>query len=329
MTACGVSSYNRSMMVRPTIHERITIDCDKRHPQFTAVYLRTAGRECALIETETSHARPRILQALADQGYAPQDVRWIIVTHAHLDHAGGAGGLMAACPNATLIGHPRAVSHLVAPEKLVHSAASVYGAEQFANLYGTIEPIPAQRVRAVAEGETIALGDTELRVLHVEGHANHHIALADPATDSVFTGDAFGVVYPALQSHGVFALPSTSPTNFDAQKAHASIDRIRQIGASYMCLTHFGVHSEVGAIADQLHEWLELAEKWVCDACDSGDSAEVITERLRGAWREAAERTIHARGFGFSHDEWRLLDTDFSLNAQGLAVAAMRRRTLQ
>src|SRR5215204_1730796 len=95
-------------------HSRITIDADII-PLFTACYLRIAGDECAFIEAHTVHALPRLLRALAANGKRPEDVRFIVVTHAHLDHAAGAGSLLAACPNATLVAHPRTAKHLVEP----------------------------------------------------------------------------------------------------------------------------------------------------------------------------------------------------------------------
>src|SRR4051812_12512714 len=186
---------------------RITIDCDVL-PRFTAAYLRVDGAECAFIETHTAHALPRLLAALASAGRAPGDVRWIVVTHAHLDHAAGAGTLLARCPNATLLAHPRAARHLVDPARLVASATSVYGAARFAELYGRIDPIPEARVRALDDGATFELGTSTLRVHHTAGHAKHHLVVDDPALRTVYTGDTFGLVYPALQRGVRFALAS-------------------------------------------------------------------------------------------------------------------------
>src|SRR5262245_42034392 len=140
-----------------TSHARYTIDCDVL-PQWTAAYLRVAGDECAFIETHTAHALGKLLAELAMRGRRPEDVRWIVVTHAHLDHAAGAGALLAKCPNATLLAHPRAVGHLVDPTKLVASATKVYGEARFAELYGSIDPIPHERARALDDGATFDLG---------------------------------------------------------------------------------------------------------------------------------------------------------------------------
>ena len=313
-------------MTTTAAHTRITIDCDARTPQFTAAYLRIAGKECAFIETETSHARPKLLAALAASGRTVEDVRWIVVTHAHLDHAAGAGGLLAACPRATLLAHPRAARHLIDPTKLVKSATAVYGEERFARLYGKIEPIPKERVRALEDGETFELGGATLRVFHTAGHANHHFVVDDPAIESVYTGDSFGLVYPALQRHGLFALATTSPTNFDAKEARISIDRIRGLGEKHVCLTHFGASTDVDGIAKQLHAWIDRADAWVEEAARGTETVDAITERLRASWRDAIARESEARDLRFGPAEWELLAMDIDLNAQGLAVAAELKR---
>jgi glyoxylase-like metal-dependent hydrolase (beta-lactamase superfamily II) len=295
-------------------------------PQLTAAYLRIAGEECAFIETETAHARPKLLAALAEVGRRVEDVRWVVVTHAHLDHAGGAGGLIAACPNATLLAHPRAARHLSDPSKLIKSASAVYGEERFAKLYGKIEPIPQERVRALNDGDTFELGDAKLRVLHTAGHANHHFVIDDPSTETVFTGDSFGLLYPALQKHGLFALASTSPTNFDAKEAHVALDRIRGLGEKYVCFTHFDASDAIDAVAEQMHAWIDRAGAWVDAAATSKDTVDEITARLRTEWRDAIARESDKRQLGFGNAEWELLATDIDLNAQGLAVAAEAKR---
>ncbi len=284
------------------------------------------GGECAFIETETSHALPKLLAALQECGRTVHDVRWIVVTHAHLDHAAGAGGLLAACPNATLLAHPRAARHLIDPAKLVKSATAVYGEERFAALYGSIQPIPKERVRALEDGETFELGDATLRVHHTAGHANHHFVIDDPAIETVYTGDSLGLVYPALQTRGLFALATTSPTNFDAHEARRSVDRIRALGETYACPTHFGATTEIDGVAKQLHAWIDRAEAWVEEAARGQDTVVEMTRRLGVAWREAIARESNERNLGFGKAEWALLATDLDLNAQGLAVAAESKR---
>jgi glyoxylase-like metal-dependent hydrolase (beta-lactamase superfamily II) len=267
-----------------------------------------------------------MLAALAAAGRRPEDVRWIVVTHAHLDHAAGASALVAACPRATLLAHPRAARALVDPSRLVASATAVYGAERFAALYGTVAPIPADRVLALDDGATFALGDASLRVLHTAGHANHHFVVHDPALDTVFTGDTFGLVYPALQRRGRFAFPSTSPTNFDAKEARKSLDRVLALGTRTARPTHFGEVDGLGAIADQLRGWIDRAGAWVDELAARDEGTEAATARLTTAWQGALIDDAAKRGLGFGKDEIDLLQLDAELNAQGLVVAAAARK---
>ncbi len=311
---------------RMTGHASHTIDCDEATPRFAASFLRVAGDECAFIETYTSHALPRLLGALASAGKTPNDVRYVVITHAHLDHAAGASALMRACPKAILLAHPRAARHMIDPGKLVASATGVYGKERFAALYGTIDPIPAERVRALEDGESFMLGDATLSVFHTAGHANHHFVVHDPTLETVYTGDTFGLVYPALQAHGRFAFPSTSPTNFDPAEARKSIDRVLSLGAKAACLTHFGEVRDLDEVASQMRVWIDRAERWLDEATLSDESVEAITTRLTVAWRDAVTEAASVRGATFVEEAHRHLAMDIELNAQGIAVVAIARR---
>lgn len=302
-------------------HARITIDSDVQ-PRFTACYLRLANDECAFIEAHTVHALPRLLRALEEAGRAPEDVRYVVVTHAHLDHAAGASALLSKCPNATLLAHPRAARHLIDPSKLVASATSVYGPERFAALYGTIGPIPKERVRALADGESFELGGAALTAFHTAGHANHHFVVDDPATDTTFTGDTFGLVYPALQTGGRFAIPSTSPTNFDHAEALKSIDKVLSFGRRWVAPTHFDAWEEPAVIAAQLRRFLDRAGAWVEQASRGTASLVELTRDCDAMWLKA----IAEEAPQFGSDELKLLALDIELNAQGLAFVANARR---
>ena len=306
-----------------TEHARVTIPCDP----LTVAYLRTAADACAFVETNTSHALPALLDALRRHGRTPGDVHYVIITHAHLDHAAGASALMRACPHAVLLAHPRAARHMIEPGKLIAGATAVYGEARFAELYGTIAPIPAERVRALADGETVTLGTAELQVWHTAGHANHHMVIHDPALDTVYTGDTFGLVYPALQHRGRFALPSTIPTGFNAAEAHASIDRVLALRPTTVSLTHHGPWQGLTEIADQVRRFIDRAEAWVAAAADSDDTVDVITGRLKQAWHTAIAEESDRRDLGFDAEAFRLLAMDIELNAQGLAFAAHARRS--
>ena len=307
------------------MHSRHTIDCDVL-PAFTAAYLRIAGDECAFIEAHTSHALPRLMAALAANGKKPESVRYLVVTHAHLDHAAGASAVLAACPNATLLAHPRAAKNLIDPAKLIAGATHVYGEERFAKLYGTIEPIAAERVKTLADGETFELGGAKLQVLHTAGHAWHHFAVDDPVLSTVYTGDTFGLVYPALQRGIRFALATTSPTGFHAAEAHKSIDRILALGRDAACLTHFDEVRDLEECARQLRQWIDLSEQWVTDAAASPLQSKDNETSLSKKLRDAIAKDTSSRGLTLTDEDWRLLALDIELNGQGLAYAAEERR---
>lgn len=302
-------------------HTRITIDADKL-PRFTACYLRMAGDECAFVEAHTKHALPRLVAALESNGRRVEDVRWIIVTHAHLDHAAGAGALLAACPNAKLVANARTVKHLVDPEKLVVGARAVYG-DAFDDLYGELVPVPPERAVVADDGGSVELGDAKLTFFATYGHAFHHSIVDDPATDTVFTGDTFGLVYPALQSFGRFALPSTSPTGFHAEEARKSIDKVIALGRATVCPTHFDGWTEVAEIGAQVRRFIDRAGEWVSKASKTNEPTAELEARFAAAWWNAIEEEAPR----FGANEKKLLELDVRLNAQGLAVAAeaMRR----
>jgi len=310
-----------------TIPERHTIDCEPTTPGYVAAYLRMDRGECAFIEAYTTHALPRLLAALDAHGRRPEDVRWVVVTHVHLDHAGGASALLARCPNATLLAHPRAARHLVDPSKLVASAKVVYGEAYFEKVYGTIEPAPADRVRALADGETFDLGASRLRVHHTRGHAKHHFVVHDPATRTVFTGDTFGLVYPSLQRAGRFALASTSPTDFEPDEARSSLQRVLDLGEETACPTHFGEVGGLPEIAAQVRRWVDRSEQWLEEAATSDASATDLAKGIAGKLRRGIEEEAYAIGLQLGQADWELLDLDVRLNAEGIAYVADKRRT--
>jgi len=299
-----------------------TVDCDYVRPALAAAYLREQGGEVAIVEANTALAAPKILAALAAQGLRREQVRWVIVTHAHLDHAGGAWALLRELPSATLVAHPRAARHLIDPSRLVASAKQVYGEAIFAALYGSIEPVDAARVLVADDGSTVQLGGASLQFFHTRGHANHHMIAADPSASAVFTGDTFGLVYPSLQRGRLLAFPSTSPTDFDAAEARKSVEKVLSLGASVAYPTHFGPVGDLAAVAAQLHRWIDLSEKLVDQAVAAGKPDEAAIQQALA--RRMAECAAEA-GLALGANDHAMLELDLKLNAQGLAFAAQRR----
>lgn len=306
---------------------RLCLDADYLGvPGVACAWLLEVNGELAFIETATAASVPSFLAVLEAHGWSTSAVRYVVITHVHLDHAGGAGALMAACPQATLLAHPRAARHAIDPSRLVASARQVYGDLAFRAMYGEILPIEAARVQALGEGEAFDLGGRRLSVLHTRGHADHHFVVHDPVEDFVYTGDAFGLVYPQLQATGLFGFPSTSPTDFDAEAALTSLDRVLALQPRAVGLTHFGAVDQPAALAQQLRPWLvqsgALVEQLAGSSLDDGQVLAACREAVQG-WFAAA---LAQRGLGDDEGAWALVQLDRDLNSQGLAVAVSRRR---
>jgi len=295
-------------------------------PGFAAAYLLVEGGEAAFIENNTARALPLLLEALGRAGLRPEQVKYAVVTHAHLDHAGGSSALMEACPGATLLAHPRAAKHLVDPSRLVASATQVYGPERFRELYGEIRPIPASRVRAMEDGERLRFGARELEFFHTRGHANHHLCVRDSGSNGIFTGDAFGLVYPALARSRPFAFPSTSPTDFDAEAAKAAVRQIASGDPERVFLTHFGERAEVADIAEQLLRWLDFYGELFARARDAAGPPDELEDTCRRQIEEEFLRRLEERGISTGASTGELLELDVALNAQGIALAAQKAR---
>lgn len=307
----------------------VTIDCQYVMPRFAAAYLMVEGSEAAFIDNNTTHSVPLLLAALKQQGLSPEQVKYVIITHVHLDHAGGSSALMKACPHATLLAHPRAAPHMIDPEKLVRSAKLVYGEVPFREMYGEIEPISAARVRQMGDGEVLRFGSRELTFLHTRGHANHHFCIFDSLTESIFTGDAFGLCYPDLQKHGFFIFPSSSPTDFDPEEARKAIDRIVATGAKRAYLTHFGGVEDLAGGARRLLAYLDhvqpLFQEVSGTALGDTDTSELET-KARELISSYFEGVLKSLGWKDTSKVLEILKMDIELNAAGMIFAAQKKR---
>jgi glyoxylase-like metal-dependent hydrolase (beta-lactamase superfamily II) len=305
----------------------VTIDCNYVMPKVAAAYLLRAGDKACFIDNNTNYAVPALLAALKENNYKPEDVSHIIITHVHLDHAGATGLLLSHCPHAIVVAHPRAAPHVINPTRLVESARSVYGAENFHKLYGEILPVPESRVYIPADGEIMQVGDRELEFIYTRGHANHHFVILDKKSKSIFTGDSFGIAYPLLQ-HGSrpFLFPSTSPTDFDAAEARISYNKIVATGAERAYPTHFDTWSDMkGGHAMLMAAMYEI--EGLFNELAAGDLAGEAAYRFAFAgFKKFFDRELSARGIHLAKAEEDILGMDIDLNAQGLAFAAQRAR---
>ncbi|MFK7829471.1 MAG: MBL fold metallo-hydrolase [Congregibacter sp.] len=277
-------------------------------------YLLVAGNECALIETGTTYSVGNIEATLRSLGIDRPALRYIIPTHIHLDHAGGAGQLMQRFPNATLLVHPRGARHMLDPTRLVASSKQVYGEELFSSLYGEILPIGEARLQTLADGVSFSVGDRELRVRHTRGHADHHFCLYDAHSDGWFTGDMFGVSYARQRfADGDFVMPATTPTQFDPALYAESIQRLAAGKPRRFYLTHFGAlpfhEAQCMMMLRQLERYAELGRDY------TGDIARLEEDVLR----VTREELCHFLDPRTADEEVRALHMDAKLNAQGIA----------
>jgi glyoxylase-like metal-dependent hydrolase (beta-lactamase superfamily II) len=251
--------------------------------RYTAAYLLAADRP-TLVETGPTTSVEPVVAGLERLGVGPHDLANIVVTHIHLDHAGGVGRLRERFPAATVFVHERGARHLADPARLVASATRLYGETQMAALFGPVDPVPAERIAALADGDRIELGGRALLVDHTPGHASHQVALTDTATGAVFTGDALGVHVPDLP----VLRPATPPPDVDVEAAVESIERIRTRARSVLLFAHFGPIPEIDRTCDlaiaRIRAWAEA----VRDELRRTDDPDEIADRLR----EEARRDI-------------------------------------
>ncbi len=171
------------------------VDSAYVRPILDAIHLiEDAGRGARIVDCAHNDAWPQVEAALARMGRKPADVRWLILTHVHLDHAGGAGLFMSKLPNAKLVVHERGARHMIDPSKLYAGVEVVYGKETAKRLYGDLLPISEERVVIGRHGDKLMLGERTLEILDTPGHARHHISIVDHAAKGVFLGRYLRIV---------------------------------------------------------------------------------------------------------------------------------------
>ncbi len=299
------------------------IDTGLYRPGMGACYLLADSGELAIIDCGTRHSVPDILQAMTDGGHQPGDVRWVIPTHVHLDHAGGAGSLMAHCPQATLLAHPDGLPHLIDPGLLQASASQVYGEAHYARHYGALEPVPEVRCQAAADNTTIDLGQRQLQLLHTPGHANHHICLLDQATGDLYTGDTFGLSYRELAQPDPWLIATTTPVAFNPDLWQDSLDRLLALHPEVVCLTHYGCYAQPAQLAPQLRASIEQHRDIALR-----EESNPLSGRLARLCRALTRQLIPAASRHSSLSEAQVqavLESDITLNAQGLEIWLARR----
>lgn len=294
------------------------VDTGFQRERFDAAYLLVHGGRAAFIDTGTNHAVPRLLAALQALGLQPSVVDWVIPTHVHLDHAGGAGRLMAELPTARMMVHPRGERHMVDPTALWNGAMAVYGEEEMHRSYGTLVGVPAERVSTSHDDMRLRVGNRELRFADTPGHARHHHCIWDPVSRGWFTGDTFGLSYREFDTaQGAWIIPTSTPVQFEPEALQVSIDRLLALEPACMYLTHYGRVADVPRLGRLLGTLLAQMVALGRREQHAADRHEALKRGLLAIYVDSLA------GHGCPFDAAtiaRLLALDIELNAQGMAV---------
>lgn len=271
--------------------------------------------ELTIVETGPSPSIKHIKQGLEALGFTLDQVKYIIVTHIHLDHAGGTGLLLQECPNATVVVHPKGARHIANPERLIAGAKAVYG-DKFESLFDPILPIAEDRLLIKGEGDVLKIGPAcTLQFLDTPGHAKHHFSIYDPVSNGIFTGDTIGVRYKQLVADGIdLFLPSTSPNQFDPTAMVQAIDRIQDMNVEFIYFGHFGMTDKPKEVFRQVSKWLVVFVEEAKAVYAEEKGYEELAKRLQTHVRNH----LSEQGIPDNHEVYGLIKLDMEVSAMGL-----------
>lgn len=300
-------------------HGIYAIDSGYYRPRLDAIHLVVEGGQAALVDTGVSHSVPRVLNTLEALGLSPGSVRFIFLTHVHLDHAGGAGALAQRLPEARVVVHPRGLRHMAEPEKLIAGTRAVYGEAEFQRHYGAVLPVPRERLVEAADGSAFRLGGRQFVFLDTPGHARHHHCIWDEQSRSFFTGDTFGISYREFDVDGrEFVFPTSTPSQFDPDAAHTSIERLMQYRPRHAFLTHYSRIGHLPRHAAGLHRLLEAYRELAARCAGGGKDRHRLL--LQGMDRLLLECVLR-HGCALPRQRVRqLMAMDIELNVQGIEI---------
>lgn len=307
-------------------HGITCIDTEQTRPGLACCYLLRSGDAYAYIETGTPHSVPKLLAVLQDKGIAAEQVKYVIPTHVHLDHAAGAGALLQHLPKAHVVVHPRGAKHLIDPRALIDGATAVYGAEALQKMYGEILPVPEERVIVADDGSKLELNRRELKFYDAPGHARHHFAIWDAQSKGIFSGDAFGLSYREFDGpRGPYLFATTTPVQFEPGAWLQTIDRLLALTPKWLYLTHYGRVGNVAKLAEDLRRGLRRYAEIAESLAEAPQRHLRIKQALMAyeldqlALLECPLMEAKAR---------ELLEFDLELNTQGLEVWIDRQRAI-
>jgi glyoxylase-like metal-dependent hydrolase (beta-lactamase superfamily II) len=302
--------------VEPLGDDLYVIDTGFERPRFDAAYLIVDSGRAAFVDTGTNHAVPRLLAALRALDLHVDAVDWVIPTHVHLDHAGGAGLLMQSLPHARMLVHPRGERHMADPSALYAGATAVYGEAEMARTYGVPVGVPRSRITTSDDSMTLTLGARVLELIDTPGHARHHHCVWDARTRTWFTGDTFGLGYTEFRNHnGRWVTPTAAPVQFDPEPLKASVQRLLERAPAALCVTHYGrvpyAPQQGPLLLGQIDEMAAIGQQL--------RHAPERHARLREAFAAMYRHRLAEHGFTDVEARLPLLAMDIELNAQGLA----------
>jgi glyoxylase-like metal-dependent hydrolase (beta-lactamase superfamily II) len=317
MTASPHSGQDRPL-AQPLGNGVYLVDTLYLRPGLAASHLVVDDGHAAFVDTGAAPAAPRLLAALDELGIAREQVDYLFLTHVHLDHAGGAGQLIQALPNARAVLHPRGAPHLIDPTRLVAGSIQVYGEALYRQLYGELIPIPVERVVIAEDRQRIALGSRTFEFIDAPGHAKHHHCPIDLDNREVYSGDNFGICYRDFDTaRGPFMLPTTTPVQFDPDALHATIDRLMSYRPQRILQTHFGPVTDLERLAADLHAALVELVRIAREHARAPDRRERIEADMFRYFSARLDEHGYPGDLARRHE---LLDGDVRLNTAGLEV---------
>ncbi|WP_064092372.1 MBL fold metallo-hydrolase [Rossellomorea aquimaris] len=275
-----------------------------------------------IIETSASPSIPHLKKGLSKLNINLEDIQYIILTHIHLDHAGGAGLFLEECPNATIVVHPKGQRHLIDPSRLISGAKAVYG-NKFDELFAPIKSIPEDRIEIKQHGDLLKLSDTcTLTFFDTPGHSNHHLSIYDPVSNGMFTGDTSGIQYTVGSKH--FYFPSTSPNQFNPIQMKEAIAFYKGLKLDYLYFGHYGPTEDVSFALLEVEKWLDLFMECGKTYFDPKNSLEVNIEEITSILFDLSKKTMIQKGVEAGDPIFQLLRLDMNVSAMGIVDYLMK-----
>ncbi|WP_205439687.1 MBL fold metallo-hydrolase [Peribacillus alkalitolerans] len=296
------------------------IDChDLQRKERTGSYVLRDEQNITLIESSASPSVPYILDGLRELHISPEQVSYLIVTHIHLDHAGGAGLLLKECPNAKIIVHSNGARHLEDPTRLIAGARAVYK-DDFNRLFDPIIPIEHSRIIIKKDREALFLSPTRtLTFYDTPGHANHHFSILDNVSNGIFTGDTAGVYYQELKQNDIdLYLPSTSPNQFNPEAMVQSLNLYKELGVNSIFFGHFGMTSYPEEVYKQISHWIPLFLEATEEGVNLGGTFEDQSQAVYQLLMKKVQSHLEKMYVRIDHPVYEILQLDLHVCAMGL-----------